>query len=167
MGLGWPCQHVIFGAGGDVTVVAWDGSAYFDTASAAPLHPVARQALAAALDDGWADPGKLYSQARRARQLLEAARATAAEVIGVRAEELTFTPSGTDANRRAVSGLLRGRRRAGSVFVHSAVEHSSILHSAAAHEAAGLPVRVVPVDREGRVWLRPSPPPGPTRPRPP
>jgi cysteine desulfurase len=130
-----------------------DGSAYFDTASAAPLHPVARQALAAALDDGWADPGKLYSQARRARQLLEAARATAAEVIGVRAEELTFTPSGTDANRRAVSGLLRGRRRAGSVFVHSAVEHSSILHSAAAHEAAGLPVRVVPVDREGRVLV--------------
>src|SRR5262249_42319100 len=30
--------------------------AYFDAATAAPLHPAARQALAAAVDDGWADP---------------------------------------------------------------------------------------------------------------
>ena len=34
---------------------------YLDAATAAPLHPVARQALLAALDDGWADSGKLYT----------------------------------------------------------------------------------------------------------
>src|SRR6266508_3405317 len=60
------------------------GVAYFDAATAAPPHPVARQALVAALEDGWADPGKLYTQARRARRLLDAARASAAESLGVR-----------------------------------------------------------------------------------
>src|SRR5512145_2866802 len=70
-------------------------TAYFDAATAAPLHPVARQALLAALDDGWADPGKLYTQARRARQLLDAAREATAQTLGVRADELSFTPSGT------------------------------------------------------------------------
>ena len=71
--------------------------AFFDAASGAPLHPVARQALLAALDDGWADPGKLYTQARRARQLLDAARSATAEILGVRPDEIAFTPGGTHA----------------------------------------------------------------------
>jgi cysteine desulfurase len=122
--------------------------AYFDAATAAPLHPVARQALVAALDDGWADPGKLYSQARRARQLLEAAQAAVAEVLGVRPDELSFTASGTAAARAAVLGGLAGRRRAGQVLVHSAIEHSAVLHVAEAQKAVP-----VPVDRLGRLDL--------------
>ena len=70
---------------------------YLDAATAAPLHPVARQALLAALDDGWADPSKLYSRSRRARQLLDAARAATAETLGVRADEVIFTANGTTA----------------------------------------------------------------------
>jgi cysteine desulfurase len=120
-------------------------STYFDAASAAPLHPVARQALLAALDDGWLDPGKLYSQARRARQLLDAARGSTAESLGVREDELHFCPSGTDAARLAVRGGLDGRHRVGVTFVRSAVEHSSVLQA-----APGVPV---PVDRLGRVDL--------------
>lgn len=123
--------------------------AYFDAASAAPWHPVARQALAAALEDGWADAGKLYAQARRARQLVDAARAAAADVIGVRPEELTFTTSGTEACWLAVAGVLRGRRRAGSTFVHSSVEHSAVLGAAATHGES----IAVPVDRTGRLDL--------------
>ena len=49
-------------------------SGYLDAASAAPLSPAARQALLAALDDGWADPSRLYGQARRAALLLDGAR---------------------------------------------------------------------------------------------
>jgi cysteine desulfurase len=127
--------------------------AYLDAASAAPLHPAAREALAAALADGWADPGKLYAQARRARQLLDAARAVTAETLGVRADELTFRPGGTEAVHRAVDGLVRGNARKGSTFVHSAVEHSAVLHAAEAHERAGGSVVPVPVDRLGRVEL--------------
>src|SRR2546421_102138 len=39
---------------------------YFDAAAGIPLHPAARQALLAAQEDGWADPGKLYAPGRRA-----------------------------------------------------------------------------------------------------
>ncbi|MZE79002.1 cysteine desulfurase, partial [Streptomyces sp. SID5475] len=46
--------------------------AYFDSASSVPLHPVARQALLAALDEGWADPARLHREGRRARMLLDA-----------------------------------------------------------------------------------------------
>ncbi|MBY8875821.1 aminotransferase class V-fold PLP-dependent enzyme [Micromonospora sp. PLK6-60] len=126
---------------------------YLDAATAVPLHPVARQALLAALDDGWADPGKLYAPARRARQLLDAAREATAQVLGVRPDELSFTPSGTAAAHSAVLGGLAGRRRAGDTLVHSAIEHSAVLHAAQRHVAAGGAAVPVPVDRVGRLDL--------------
>lgn len=124
---------------------------YFDSASAAPLHPVARQALQASLDEGWADPARLYREGRRARLLLDAAREAAAEAVGCRADELVFTPSGTHAVHAGVAGALAGRRRVGDRLVLSAVEHSSVLHAAEAHAARGGSVSEVPVDRWGAV----------------
>ncbi|MGW5677084.1 aminotransferase class V-fold PLP-dependent enzyme [Streptomyces sp. NPDC003860] len=118
---------------------------YFDAASSAPLHPVARQALQAALDEGWADPARLYREGRRARLLLDAAREAAAEAVGCRPDELVFTPSGTRAVHLGVSGAVAARRRVGQRVVVSAVEHSSVL------QAAGrFTVTEVPVDRLGR-----------------
>jgi cysteine desulfurase len=128
-------------------------SAYFDAATAEPLHPAARQALLAALEDGWADPSRLYTRARRARQLLDASRAAIAEILGVRPPELTFTAGGTAGAYLAVSGGLRGRARAGTVFVHSAIEHSAVLHAAEDHVSAGGAAVSVGVDRLGRIDL--------------
>ncbi|MFE4216061.1 cysteine desulfurase/sulfurtransferase TusA family protein [Streptomyces sp. NPDC056844] len=124
---------------------------YFDAASSAPLHPVARQALQASLDEGWADPARLYREGRRAALLLDAARETAAEAVGCRPDELVFTSSGTRAVHSGIAGVLSGRRRVGSHLVLSAVEHSSVFHSAAALEAAGGSFTEVPVDRTGAV----------------
>ncbi|QNP73150.1 aminotransferase class V-fold PLP-dependent enzyme [Streptomyces roseirectus] len=121
---------------------------YFDAASASPLHPVARQALLASLDEGWADPGKLYREGRRARVLLDAAREAAADAIGCRPDEVRFTSSGTRAVQVGMGGVLVGRRRVGSHLIVSAVEHSSVLHMA---EGWGGEVTSVPVGREGGV----------------
>ncbi|MFI1399043.1 cysteine desulfurase/sulfurtransferase TusA family protein [Streptomyces sp. NPDC020681] len=121
---------------------------YFDVASSAPLHPVARQALQASLDEGWADPARLYREGRRARLLLDAAREAAAEAVGCRPDELVFTPSGTRAIHLGISGALAGRRRVGRHVVVSAVEHSSVLHGV---DADGPDVTQVPVDRAGSV----------------
>ncbi|MCX4975180.1 cysteine desulfurase/sulfurtransferase TusA family protein [Streptomyces sp. NBC_00620] len=124
---------------------------YFDAASAAPLHPVARQALQASLDEGWADPARLYREGRRARLLLDASREAAAEAVGCRPDELVFTSSGTRAVHSGIAGALAGRRRVGSHLIVSAVEHSSVLHSAEVHESAGGSVTQVPVGRTGAV----------------
>ncbi|MFG2548681.1 cysteine desulfurase/sulfurtransferase TusA family protein [Streptomyces sp. NPDC048581] len=128
--------------------------AYFDAASSAPLHPVARQALLASLDEGWADPARLYREGRRARLLLDAAREASAEAVGCRADELVFTSSGTRAVHSGVAGVLAGRRRVGRHLIVSAVEHSSVLHAADAHEAGGGSVTQVAVDRAGAVGVQ-------------
>ena len=132
-----------------ITVRGVDG--YFDAASTEPLHPAAREVLMAALDDGWADPARLYGGARRARLLLDNAREVVASLVGARTDEVSFTTSGTQAVHLAVLGTALGRRRVGNRLVVSAVEHSSVLFAAEAHQRAGGDVTHVPADRAGRV----------------
>ena len=122
---------------------------YLDTASGQPLHPAARAALLAALDSGWADPRRRHGPARTARLLLDNAREAVADALGTRADEVTFTSSGTEAVHRGLLGLRAARHRAGGTVVHSAVEHSAVLSAAA---WAG-PSEPVGVDRHGRVDL--------------
>ena len=122
------------------------GRTPLDSAAGLPLHPAAREAFLAALDEGWADPSRLYATARRARQLLDGARAAIADVIGARPDELTFTPNGATRLYGGIAGVVAGRARIGRHVVHSAVEHSAVLHAVADHDAT-----VVPVDRQGRV----------------
>ncbi|MFF5292552.1 cysteine desulfurase family protein [Paractinoplanes globisporus] len=119
-----------------------------DAATAVPLHPVAAEALVAALADGWADPSRLYSASRRAQQLSDAATAVFAETLGVRPDEVSLWSSGTQAVQAAVLGGLAGRRRQGDTLVHSAIEHSAVLHAAQKGQSMQ-----VGVDRLGRLDL--------------
>ncbi|NHC12422.1 cysteine desulfurase family protein [Motilibacter deserti] len=129
--------------------------AYLDAAAGEPLAPVARQALLAALDDGWADPRRLYAEGRRAALLLDAARASVAAVLGAHPDEVSFTGSGTQAAHLAVLGGLARRPGSGGGaygrLVASAVEHSAVLAAGTLAEGSGGGVETVGVDRLGRV----------------
>ncbi|CAM5535336.1 Aminotransferase class V-fold PLP-dependent enzyme OS=Streptomyces alboniger OX=132473 GN=CP975_09480 PE=3 SV=1 [Streptomyces alboniger] len=85
--------------------------------------------------------------------LLDAAREAAAEAVGCRTDELTFTSSGSRAVHTGISGALAGRRRVGRHLIVSAVEHSSVIHSAEVFEAEGGSVTEVPVLRTGAVTV--------------
>jgi cysteine desulfurase len=125
---------------------------YLDAATAEPLHPAARAVLAAAYEQGWADPGRRYASGRRARALLDGAREQVAAVLGCRSDGVAFLPSGSVALHAAVRGVL-AVPRAQPRLVASAVEHSAVLHAAAEAEARGLAVARVPVDAGGRIHL--------------
>lgn len=134
---------------------------YLDGATAQPPHPAAKDAYAAALSEGWAGPGRLYTLGRRSRMLLEAARRSVASSLGVTPDEVTFTSSGTQAVQAGSLGVISARSAPGA-FAYSAVEHSSVLHAAQWYDgsfrfgnrrgeaATGRTVEI-PVDRLGRV----------------
>jgi cysteine desulfurase len=127
---------------------------YLDAASAEPLHPSAREALLAALDDGWADPARLHREGRRARLLLDEARESVAAELGCRADEVSFTSSGTQAVHLAVLGAVQARQSASrgpGHLVASAVEHSAVLTAADwLNRSTGMAVSITGVDRLGR-----------------
>lgn len=122
--------------------------AFLDAVSGEPLHPAARDIWLRATEAGYGDPRRLHHAGRRARLMLDNARASVAESLGVRADEVTFTPSGTHACHLGLLGLVHGR--ADSRIGVSAVEHSAVLHAAQWHGA----YETLPVDALGR--LRPE-----------
>jgi cysteine desulfurase len=113
--------------------------AFLDTPG--PLHPAAREAVLAALDEGWADPRRLHHEARRAATLVEASRAVLAEASGCRVEELHVTPSHTASLHAGVAAVVAARRRVSERVVHSAVERGALLAAADRHEAVRVAVR--------------------------
>ncbi len=122
--------------------------AYLDSASAEPLHPAAREAFLAALDQGYADPRRLHRPGRNARLILDNARAAVAEALGARVDEVSFASSGTDAVHRGLLGLLRARQA--QRVAHPAVEHSAVLHALEWWHGETISA---PVDRAGRAEL--------------
>jgi cysteine desulfurase len=120
------------------------------------MLPAARETLMAAMDAGWADPRRLYSEGRTARALLDQAREVLADGLGVRPPEVSFLPGGPAAIRAGLEGLRHAGRRRGARIVATSVEHSAILttgrYYAAQAEDPSL-FAEVPVDRYGRVDL--------------
>lgn len=125
---------------------------YLDTASGAALHAAAADILHRATGVAFADPRRLHDSGRRARLLLDNARASIAETLDVRPDEVTFTPSGTHACHLGLLGLVNPARPPAHVAV-SAVEHSAVLHAAQWHERRGGLVTQLPVNAEGVVNL--------------
>ena len=124
---------------------------HLDAAAGTPLHPAAREVLAAALERGYADPRALHGPGRDARLLLDNAREVVAECLGLSRDEVWFT-SPLDAVQRGFLGLAAARRRVGAELVLPAVEHASVRHAARWWaDLRGGTVHELPVDRVGRV----------------
>jgi len=120
------------------------------------MLPAAESTLMAALDAGWADPRRLYAEARTARALLDQAREVLATGLGMRPAEVSFLPSGPAALRAGLEGLRYAGRRRGARLVATAVEHSAILTTGRYHAAQAQDQSLfaeIPVDRVGRVDL--------------
>lgn len=123
---------------------------HLDAAAGRPLHPAAREVLAAALDRGYADPRALHGPGRDARLLLSNAREVVAEGLGVSREEVWFA-SPLDAVQRGFLGLAAARRPVGTRLVLPAVEHAAVRHAARWWgDLHGGEVREVGVDSWGR-----------------
>ncbi len=118
---------------------------YLDYNATAPLRPEAREALLAALDIG--NPSSVHEEGRKARALVEAARADVAALVSAPAETVIFTSGGTEACNLAL-GLRQAPAGEIKRLLVSVIEHSAVL---AAAEESVLPVELLPVTADGVV----------------
>ena len=120
-------------------------SVYLDHAAGGPIHPEARKAMLPWLTDRFGNPSGSHHVARAAREAIDSARDTIADLIGAEPGGIVFTSGGTESDNLAILGALLDRP--GCVVV-SAVEHPAVVQSAL---ASGREVRVAPVDSNGVV----------------
>lgn len=128
---------------------------YLDHAATTHLRPEAAQAwLLAGQNVG--NASSLHTSGRAARRIVEQARESIAEDLGVRPSAVIFTGGGTESDNLAVKGLFWARSKTGGPrhIVTSAVEHHAVLDPVlwlSSHENAQ--VCFLDVDSTGKVNL--------------
>jgi cysteine desulfurase len=100
---------------------------YLDHHAATPLCAAARVAMAEAMDHAWANPASVHGAGRKARALLERARAQVAAAVGADPVELILTSGGTEACNLGI----RGAGVDGGHIVTTAIEHPAVTKAVA------------------------------------
>jgi cysteine desulfurase len=116
---------------------------YLDWNATTPPHPAVLAAMAEAVADGWGNPASIHATGRRARAIVEDARAAIGRLLGRDERDVVITSGGTEANNLALAGA--------RAIVTSRIEHPSIVRVAEAAEERGTLVRWIDVGSDGRV----------------
>lgn len=93
---------------------------YLDYNATAPLLPAARQAMLEVLGEPL-NPSSIHAGGRKAKKLLEDARATIAQALGAFPNEVLFTASGSEANNMVLRAFADDRP-----LLTSTIEHASV-----------------------------------------
>jgi len=132
---------------------------YLDYNATMPMVSPAREAIVAALDQGFGNPSSVHADGRRGRDLVERARDQVARLVSRPREQIVFTSGGTEANALGMLGLAAAvEARGGPRVVASAlIDHPSLLGAVHALVARGWTHRAIAVDRAGRLAVAGSP----------
>lgn len=135
---------------------AMNSMIYLDNAAATRIDSRVLAAMQEHYENTWGNAGALHSEGIAARTVVSEARATIAACIGSRADDLTFTSGGTEANNLAIIGTVErlldeGKRYEELHLITTTIEHSSVLDCMRRLESRGASITYVPVDAEGFV----------------
>ncbi|MGI8792869.1 MAG: cysteine desulfurase family protein [Acidimicrobiales bacterium] len=113
---------------------------YLDYASTAPLRPEARDAMIEMLQQGLvADPGRVHTEGRMSRAILEQAREQVAGLLGCRPREVVLTSGATESINAAITGAAArwadatGQPATAAPVVAADVEHSAVSAASERH----------------------------------
>ena len=99
---------------------------YFDNNATTPLGQSALASYTLALEQNWQNPSSPYRASIRAKALLEQARFSLADSLGIKKEEITFTSGATEANN-AVFAHFGKTLNSSEKCLLSPFEHSSVI----------------------------------------
>jgi cysteine desulfurase len=125
---------------------------YLDNNATTPLDPAVVEKMTQVLGEVFGNPSSLYPIGRRAKDLINEARAHVAAALGTSKASIYFTGSGTEADNQAILGVMDalGDKKE---FVTSTIEHPAVIETAAYLERRGVKVTYVPVDAAGTIDL--------------
>lgn len=100
------------------------------------------------------NPSSLYRAGVEAKQALEAARKTIADLLYIQPKEIVFTAGGTESVNLAILGTAkhyRKQHKTGGHIITTQVEHHAVLHAVKALEDQGFKATYLKVDKQGFV----------------
>ena len=127
---------------------------YADNAATTCVSKTAVDAMMPYLTTQYGNPSSLYAFAQEAKEALEAARKTVADIIGAQPKEIYFTSGGSEADNQAIVsmakvGALKGKKH----LISTKFEHHAVLHTLKKLEKEGFEVTLLDVHEDGVVRL--------------
>ena len=127
---------------------------YADNAATTSVSKTALDAMMPYLTTLYGNPSSLYSFAQKAKEALEDARKTVADIIGAEPKEIYFTSGGSEADNQAIVsmakfGALKGKKH----LISTKFEQHAVLHTLKQLEKQGFEVTLLDVHEDGVVRL--------------
>ena len=127
---------------------------YADNAATTCVSKTALDAMMPYLTSQYGNPSSLYAFAQEAKEALENARKTVADIIGAQPKEIYFTSGGSEADNQAIVsmakvGALKGKKH----LISTKFEHHAVLHTLKKLEKEGFEVTLLDVHEDGVVRL--------------
>jgi cysteine desulfurase len=126
---------------------------YMDYAAATPVHPKVMQAMTPYFSKNYGNPSSVYGIGRQARQAIDEARTTVANILNCNSGEIIFTSGGAESNNVALKGVAFALKQSGNHIITSATEHHVVINTCHFLEHFGFDVTYLPVDRFGLVKI--------------
>ena len=125
---------------------------YADNAATTKMSETAVQAMTAVIRENYGNPSSLYSVGQKAKEILEEARRTVADVIGAKPDEILFTSGGSEADNQAIRSAAEiGRKNGKMHIVSTAFEHHAVLHTLEKLKKEGFEITLLDVHEDGLV----------------
>lgn len=125
---------------------------YADQAATTRMSEEALETMISVARENYGNPSSLYSIGQRARETLEEARRSVAEVIGAEPREILFTSGGSEADNQAILSAAAISRKNGKMhIISSAFEHHAVLHTLEKLKKEGFEITLADVHEDGIV----------------
>ena len=132
---------------------------YIDYNATTPLNDEVKSVLTENLDI-FGNASSMHASVRNARAKIEEARRAVAGLIGAMSEEIIFSSGGSESNNTVFQTMhiAAGGRMGASIgdrneIIITSIEHPCVLNTAQSLKDAGVPVKILPVDKFGKVEL--------------
>jgi cysteine desulfurase len=125
---------------------------FLDYASTTPLDKRVAKVMEPFQSKNFGNPSALYKEGVIGKQAIKEAREKIAPLLNIRAEEIVFTGSGTEADNLALIGLFNHfKKNFKPHFITTVIEHPAVLEACKYIEQEGGEVSYISVEENGIV----------------
>lgn len=126
---------------------------YLDHAATTPVLREVVDAMLPYYTDYYGNPSALHQVGIGAREGVEQARETLADLLNAAPDEIVFTSGGTESDNTAIFGAARANSHKGRHLLTVRTEHHAVLDPLETLAEEGFEVEYLPTDQHGRVTL--------------
>lgn len=126
-----------------------DGLIYLDNAATTRVRAEVYEAMQPYFRELYGNPSSIYRFAGESKKAIEKARASVAEFLHAKPEEIYFTGGGSESDNWALIATAFAKREKGRHIITSTIEHHAILHTCEYLEKLGFEITYVNVDENG------------------